>query len=416
MSGSKRKALADLFVPGSGLPPPHMPGHKDAHEALETAVSGLREGCIPPAEIVLVGPRGNGKTSLLRHWQTKAERSAVDVLWLTPKRLPVPEELTRRLVYGKAEDASAERTTGGWGAFGWFSFGSETRRTAPASPAFLPEEILRRRKGRPWLVVVDEAHTLAPEVAGLLLNTSQELRGAGLAFRLVLAGTPGLRSALSAANSTFWGRARKADVGLLSASEAADAIREPLKEAGVEIAGAALERAVADSQGYPYFVQLWGQGLVGAMEAAGDNSIEVRHAEIAVAAVEREREAYYKERYAELRKAGLLQPAEAAAAAFAGRETLPEAALYRILAEALGEPAGADATAATVAAHDALEGLGFFWSPPMRPGLDYVAGIPSLLSYVREFSPAPDDGPDETPAPRDADARNVKSRALKASQ
>ena len=58
MNESKKKALADLFVPGRDLPPPHMPGHEDANKALETAVRRLRAKRIPPAEIVLVGPGG----------------------------------------------------------------------------------------------------------------------------------------------------------------------------------------------------------------------------------------------------------------------------------------------------------------------------------------------------------------------
>lgn len=64
-----------------------MPGHKDAKKALAEAVADLRAGIAPERESVLGGPRGNDKTSLLRHWQAAAKENSptVDALWLTPK-------------------------------------------------------------------------------------------------------------------------------------------------------------------------------------------------------------------------------------------------------------------------------------------------------------------------------------------
>ena len=360
---------------------------------MATALRRLRQGVVPPREIVLVGPRGNGKTALLRQFEAQAsEEPPIDVLRVEPKGLGSPEALFRRLAYRDEAEASTERTVSGGGRLGFggtaVGAGASRTETAEALAEFLSDTLLRRRKDRALAVVVDEAHTLKPEVAGLLLNVGQTVRGAGLPLQLVLAGTPGLKARLAEADATFWSRGAIIGVVLLDEKASREAISKPLEEAGIAIAEAALERAVADSQGYPFFLQLWGAALVEALEA-GETALGERHAETAAEEVDEERESYYKERAEELERAKLTRAAYAAAAAFEGRESLPRPILNRTLAVTLGAPDEADPVSEVLAARDRLERLGFLWSPPDRKGLDYVPGIPSLMRYVTEHTPAP---------------------------
>ena len=187
-----------LFVPGSGLTPRHLAGRETERMALSEALADLLAGLAPTREIVLVGPRGNGKTTLLGWLSEKAKggekgEEAVEVAWLTPKRLETKEALYRRLIYSDETEAATARTTaktGRAGAGGPVQVGGEfsSSRTEreEALPEFLPGALRRRRSSRALLVIVDEAHTMDPQIAGLLLNTSQEVRVAGLPFLLAL--------------------------------------------------------------------------------------------------------------------------------------------------------------------------------------------------------------------------------------
>ena len=107
-------------------------------------------------------------------------------------------------------------------------------------------------------MLLDEAHTLDTDVGGILLNASQQVRTKA-PFMLVLAGTPGVAGALAAMDASFWDRLGDGllGIGRLSEAAAAQALAEPLKAKGVTIDADTLTAAVAHSQHYPYFIQLW---------------------------------------------------------------------------------------------------------------------------------------------------------------
>ena len=74
-----------LFVPGDGALPPALVGRSAAQAVLCRCLDDLVRGAAPPHNVVLVGPRGNGKTALLSWFKTVCgSASGVDVLWLTP--------------------------------------------------------------------------------------------------------------------------------------------------------------------------------------------------------------------------------------------------------------------------------------------------------------------------------------------
>ena len=74
-----------LFVPGDGAVPPALVGRSAAQAVLSRCLDDLVRGAAPPHNVVLVGPRGNGKTALLSWFKTMCgSASGVDVLWLTP--------------------------------------------------------------------------------------------------------------------------------------------------------------------------------------------------------------------------------------------------------------------------------------------------------------------------------------------
>ena len=74
-----------MFKPGNGAFPPALTGREQQQAVLMRSLTDLSGGRAPPHDIVLTGPRGNGKTVLLQ-WFERACRDAggVDVERIAP--------------------------------------------------------------------------------------------------------------------------------------------------------------------------------------------------------------------------------------------------------------------------------------------------------------------------------------------
>lgn len=79
-----------LFAPGDGAPPPALTG-RGARQAVLS-----RCGSAPPHNVVLLGPRGNGKTTLL-HWLKAAGADAPSLEVLPPREIPAHAALINAL-------------------------------------------------------------------------------------------------------------------------------------------------------------------------------------------------------------------------------------------------------------------------------------------------------------------------------
>ena len=60
-------------------------------------LADLVAGSAPPHNVVLLGPRGNGKTALLNWFRTTCAERAVDVVATTPQRIPHHDALVDAL-------------------------------------------------------------------------------------------------------------------------------------------------------------------------------------------------------------------------------------------------------------------------------------------------------------------------------
>ena len=122
--------------------------------------------------------------------------------------------------------------------------------------------VIARCRARPLVALVDEAHTLDLAVGQLLLNVSQEVR-TDAPFLLVLAGTPGLPAHLGSDGRDFLEPSGQGTPGHrpLDDDAAREALEKPLAAHGSRIDPDALDAAVEESHGYPYFIQLWGEAL-----------------------------------------------------------------------------------------------------------------------------------------------------------
>ena len=87
--------LEYLFSPGDGaVLPPYLAGRKQEQEFFQRCVRALKKRIPPIQDMIVYGPRGNGKTTLLRYLQKETlqkEGSKLDILWTTPIALEHPE-------------------------------------------------------------------------------------------------------------------------------------------------------------------------------------------------------------------------------------------------------------------------------------------------------------------------------------
>ena len=56
-----------VFTPGAGALPPALTGRRREESVFSSCLADLAGGKAPPHDVVLIDPRGNGKTTLL-HW------------------------------------------------------------------------------------------------------------------------------------------------------------------------------------------------------------------------------------------------------------------------------------------------------------------------------------------------------------
>ena len=366
-----------VFVAGSGAAPPALTGRAAEQAVLSRCLADLSHDVAPPHDIVLVGPRGNGKTVLL-HWFQHAcaqSKPAVEVVWLTPSALPNQAALSDALASRRWLAKLLPRKVGiaAVGSAEW----------APAGGCRGLAEALRSRcRRRPLAVLLDEAHTLDLDVGTALLNASQQVRGARAPFLLVLAGTPGLPAHLDGMNASFWSRLGEGELGIgrLSDEAAKQALTKPLDAHGVDIDADALAFVVAQSQCYPYFVQLWGDALWQRHLATGAATVAAEHAEAVQPAVAAQVANYHQRRFAELEAEGLVPAAAAVAQLFVERDAAP--ASDQDVDAALAT-AGSNDAGERYAQREALNRLGYVWRPPNQQApFRWHSGIPSLMTHV----------------------------------
>ena len=371
-----RRSELDLFRPGTGGLPPHLAGREHEQQICSVFLDQLRQGKAPPRELILYGPRGNGKTTLLTWLQQTAAAHPVDAINLSPAMIPTEEILVDRLL----SPPWWQR----WVPGAVSLRGVKWQPVRPRHARSLDEVLAARTRKKPLLLLLDEAHTLDAGVGHALLNASQ-IVGRKQPFLVVMAGTPHPESRLSEMNVSFWSRSELLPIGRLNAAATADALRLPLERENVVVDDDALEHVVAASQGYPYFVQLWGEALWRRVVAGDSSGRRIARADVAAvqAEFETKRGRYYLQRYNELQEQGLLSVARAVAEAFDQRERLDSAQLEDAVRRGLGEK-GSEMQTATTA--KTLGQLGYVWRPDAVP--TWEAGIPSLMHYVRMHAPA----------------------------
>ena len=241
------------FVPGRGKVPPYLAGRASHQRIGRDFLDSIQTRISPESDLVLYGPRGTGKTAMLGWLEAAARQRNIDVVSLASADIKTNEELVARLSRHPKWVDRLESVS--WRGLGWKA------REGVADQ--LDQVLARRLRNAPLALLIDEAHTLDPVVGHTILSTTQHLAREDAPLVTVLAGTPGLPDLLRKMEATFWERSQILLFDRLGDRDASDAVRIPFEEAGRTISSGALNQVVSESQGYPFFLQVWGKALWG---------------------------------------------------------------------------------------------------------------------------------------------------------
>ena len=358
------------FRPGAGRMPPVLAG-RDAELALaEKRLQELAAGGTPSRGLLLYGPRGNGKSVLLRRIAERAHE-----VGLRPEDLPAGACEDRAGLVGILQERA--QLTGGrltglqFGPFG----GAAERRTATQDVSLLFPAWVQASPS-PLVVLLDEVQTLDPSVGKALFGATHTAGSRSLPFFLIAAGTPGAPRQLRRAGTFTERDLQRLPIGRLDAASTAAALVEPAETAGRPMSEDALGLLSAASQQYPYFIQLLGSAAWDAAAEAGKALVSAEAAERGIARAQREMEQFYAERLSEAEEHGLRRALEALALLFA--ET-PGSVSDAHLEARLDRAAGKTPTEDWISLRTSLTDLGILWE--VSSGV-WQMGIPSLGQYV----------------------------------
>lgn len=350
------------FRPVAGESPPHLAGRDSERDDFRRVLAGLEAREPPNGDVFLFGPPGAGKTALLRWFAGEAERARkVDVEWVD---LPEARET------GALASRLAPRPF-------W------SRRAPSLSGGALREVLLARTRRRALAVLMDDANGLDPKVGCALLNIGQILRS-NRPLLLVFAGTPDLRDDLRRTEASFWDRGEQHHLGCLAAEAAAEAIREPLLEAGVSVTEEALARIVADSGGYPFFLQVWGEAVWTEVHSARGGeapppTVTLDTVNAVSPKVAHRKRDHYAACLGQIPAPWFPPVAVAVAEAFREDAVLSYDRVDSAIVAALGTDTDHERINA---AESALERAGLLWHSRGYPR--WMVGIPGLADYARE--------------------------------
>ncbi len=291
------------YVPGAGRPPMALVGREEQLRAFEVARRRVASGRSAQS-LVLYGLRGVGKTVLLSRFAGLAR----DDGWLVAQiegnsgrsmreligdafhdelvdlaRPSAPKRILKALKTILSFKASYD-TSGTW------SFGLDLG-DQPGGGADTGEfeadlaKLLRdlagaaEEQGRGVLLVVDEAQDLISDEMVALCSIVHAANQRSDRLLVAMAGLPNLPRRLSVAKSyaerLFW----YSSIGPLERGHAEAALVDPARVEGVAFTDGALSRLVDAADGYPYFLQQYGQDT---WNAAAGSPITIGAAETGI--------------------------------------------------------------------------------------------------------------------------------------
>jgi AAA ATPase domain len=293
------------FAPGAGTPPPQLAGRDEVRETVRVAIERVRRG-LPSKSVLMVGLRGVGKTVLLDRMRDDAEASGIHTVRIeAPEGRSLPALLAPQLRQAmlrmsrnkKAQEGAkrALRALAGFAKSLKVKFADiEVGLDFDPEPgladngdlehdlqALLEAVGVAAQKAETALVLfIDELQYVEEAELAALITALHRCAQRRVPVMLVGAGLPQLRGHMGNAKSYAERLFDFPEIGPLNAAAARQAITQPVTEQGMKIAAEAADMIVAESHGYPYFLQEWGKH---AWDAAASSPIRVQDVKAATA-------------------------------------------------------------------------------------------------------------------------------------
>lgn len=271
------------YSPGSGRRPPELVGRTGELEAFDTLRARVANGR-GDRGVVLTGLRGVGKTVLLNEMHRMAESFEWLTVRIEARRdetgvVAVRRALARGLVVSARKVARTRLSSRMREALGTISsfnakvgatgieLGVELNqgRADSGDPEVdlleLVEDVslaLGERR-RAFGVFIDEMQDLDSETMGALIAAQHLANQQDWPFYVIAAGLPNLPRVLTETRSYAERLFNYRQIGKFSREEAARALREPAERLGAKFAPDALDVLLDAADGYPYFIQEYGQ-------------------------------------------------------------------------------------------------------------------------------------------------------------
>ena len=360
-----RSSLRNPFRPGAGVRPPVLAGRDAELSAASNRLDALYAGDPPSRGLLFFGPRGNGKTTLLFRIAADARR-----LGMRAEDLPAAAFASVRTLVHQLQVKA-----------GFTGAGIADGCRVAAESGSPPEEVANlllawvERAESPLVVLLDEAHTVEPEAGRAFFNAVQGTAARSLPFLLLAAGTPDASRRLRRAGAFTERAFERIPVGRLERAATERALMEPARDSGLPLRGEAAAFLAAESQDYPYFIQLLGSAAWKA--AVGDGEITVEAAREGAGAVRPEIERFYAERFDEACERKVELTLVPLARFFAERRGQIHELDFRQFLRSL--PGDGDGLL------DTLTDLGILWRG--RAG-GWEMGIPSFADYLLRLEAA----------------------------
>jgi hypothetical protein len=276
-------AFKNPFSPGAGSPPPELVGRDPIldHARLLLGRVKLKK---PEKSLLLTGLRGVGKTVLLNEIEHVARQDGYRTIFIEahedkPLRVLITPHL-RTLLYELDRVAGMRETVkrglavlrGFIGALKvtvddvTFGLDIEPEKGTADSGDLeidLPNLFVAIGEAAEHCrsavaILIDEVQYFGEIELAALIMAMHKIQQRQLPLVLLGAGLPTLPALAGEAKSYAERLFNFPDIGALSEQDAAKALQEPAKDAGIVFDRAALEEVYQLTKGYPYFVQEWG--------------------------------------------------------------------------------------------------------------------------------------------------------------
>ncbi len=266
------------FAPGAGSQPPELAGRGAILEAAAIAAQRVLQARHYKSQILL-GLRGTGKTVLLnkieeiceshRHVTTfiEAPEDATLVELLVPRLVQVLQKLSLVETARGAVHAALRALRSLSGKFK-VQYGEVSISVDPEpgvadtgnleydlTDLFVRIGEAARKADRAWTLLIDEVQYLNETEFSALIVAMHKISQRNLPVLFFGAGLPQVAALSGEAKSYAERLFDYPPIGPLGPGDAALAIRQPIADEGESIADEALAQVVADTEGYPYFLQ-----------------------------------------------------------------------------------------------------------------------------------------------------------------